>query len=302
MIKVGDTTINKVQKIDGESSIEIPIIQQSDNSLIHLGYNTYATVFENAEIQKIIDDGYYSFVKYDKNTNYTLNASSIIKIWNYCDSFDATSGAAEKIVKLRMIPSAPYEYAAGSYTSELISELKYSVSISGSQPVVTREWSIYRGSTKVVTYKDKEIAPLASRWGCMTSIYINDNMIPASYTAFLTDNSTVSYGTTEQFGTLPINSTNAPLTVSVSASGANSSQIYSRVEVASYKPADFSSSYPNYFLRSPNAAATLPIFGSSKEGQITLTPFFSTTSPTDISSGGAVIPQKPGGDPSIEIN
>lgn len=302
MIKVGDTIINKVQKIDGDSSMEIPIIQKSDSSLLHLGYNTYATVFEDSKIQRIIDDGYYSFVKYDKNTNYTLNASSIIKMWNYCDSFDVTSGGAEKIVKLRMAPSSAYQYATGAYTSELISELKYSVSISGGNPVVVREWSIYRGSTKVLTYKDKELAPLTNRWGCMTSIYINDNMIPTSYTAFLTNSSSVSYGTTEQFGTLPINSTNTPLTVSVSASGTNSSQIYSRVEVASYKPADFSSSYPNYFLRSPNAAGTLPIFGSSKEGQITLTPFFSTTSPTDISSGGAVIPQKPGGDPSIEIN
>ena len=301
MIKVGDTTINKVQKIDGDSSMEIPIIQQGDGSLLHLGYNTYATVFENSGIQHTIDDGYYSFVKYDENLNYTTNASSIIKIWNYCDSFDVTNGDAEKIVKLRMIPSSAYQYVTGAYTSELISELKYSVSISGGNPVVVREWSIYRGNTKVVTYKDKELAPLANRWGCMTSIYINDNMVPTSYAAFLTNSSSVSYGTTEQFGTLPINSTNTPLTVSISASGTNSSQIYSRVEVASYKPADFSSSHPNYFLRSPNAGAQ-SIFGSSKEGQITLTPFFSTTSPTDISSGGAVIPQKPGGDPSIEIN
>lgn len=279
MIKIGDTVINKVQVSESGAIKEIPIVKTGQD-LLHIGYNTYMTTFENPAIFEKppqYQTAFWTLGRYIDTDTSQVTPVSVpscrIKAWLTCSAFTPNM---TKTVRIRFSPATSYKYdkdAARAYASELISELTCTMLISGGQNVVKNEYKVYmkQGSNTIDVTSYTSTAPFAGTYGGMTSLYIDNNNIPTSYNAFLKMASSVSHADTIPFGNAPVLVPNLPMTASVMLESnlPAASSIQSKVEVGSYKPEDFTAYAQNYILY----LNTFYVTGASKEGPVTLSPY-----------------------------
>ena len=293
MIKINDIIINKVQKSKDEVITELPIVKIG-TSLLHLGYNTYKTAFDNPNLITP-DNPFWSLRNFKIGTKLTeadaVMPSTYIKAWLYSDNITVKEGT--KVLTLRLsFNRSPWQYKTGrNYVTDLKVELTYTRRISGGQIYVDRKWRMYtiHGSTITdISSYEEDNKYIGAAYGGLVSIIIPGNtFIPKCYNAFLTTSSSISYADDTPFtGNLPITPNNVDIGVSVQIKeeGDNPEYIKSYIEIGSYKPANFSEYSPNYCLYIPNVKR---IEGISEVGQIISTPYFTASSSSSDDSGSS---------------
>lgn len=289
MIKIDGTVINKVQKSENNVITEIPIVQTNGGALLHLGYNTYKTTFDNPDL---VTGGssFWTLHHFKVGTPLTESGaampSTYIKAWLYSDTFRRFQGTKILTLRLNFSPF-PWQYKAGrNYATDLYVELTYNVKLNTEdyELYVDRKWRMYtmHGSTatEVCSHEENDVR-FSDAYGGLVSIIIpGGTFIPKCYNAFLTTSSSVSYADDTPFtGDLPITSRNANISVSVQIKeeGKNPSQIESYIEIGSYKPSDFSEYSPDYCLHTGGMENERKV-GTSEVGQVTSTPYFTVSS------------------------
>lgn len=295
MIKINNTVVQKVEKNVGGVITEIPSVVVSDKTavgdkLVHLGYNSYYTVFNNPAI---VDKGYCSLSNGDSAlSTFNTLSSRLIKTWLYYPSTPTVSAigdGVEKTVTERMtLAGGSYNYDGTHYVSELSVTATLKLYVDSGAVYCDRSYTIYRGSTAITSYSTTHVLASAPYIGVMAALGVNGaGNIPEAYIAFIDKYGAgadkISYADAERFGTQPLAPTNSEPRMAVRISGG--SKIEHRVEGASWKPSNFSSYQANYFLSNIDVHAQ----GVSGNGSVTWSPYitWSSSSGGGVPSGGA---------------
>ena len=267
MIKIGDTVINKVQKsVNGEIT-EIPVVRAGNDELLHLGYNTYYTVFDNAKFTDVTTSTGYLTLGMETGTHQNSVRSNIIKGW--ISSFDlpsaGTSNSREIRVRMKLDP-AGWNYDGDSVCSNVEVVLSYTSHViidpvGPTEPVVTYTLALKRNNNALPGYPKTEMLAFRNASTMMVALYLNDNMIPTC--RFSYGRLSPNHSEDIPFGTKPVMYANEDISADVHVNR-YTEKVSVRFEAGSYKSTDFSSSYPNYVLYAPETVVT----GSSGEGSL----------------------------------
>lgn len=308
MIKIGDSVIQKVEQYDNGVTTEIPVVAISTGnpptgSLLHLGYNSYYTVFTDTTLHaaSLASKGYATISRKQKDQDsYDSIPTRFLKAWMYLDKvptlLDVGNGIEKSITIRFSFARGNYEYDTGKFASELSfkATLKfYPKSVDNITNVYCQRSCVwYRGNSVLTSYTEPESSTQivnTTYRGMMIALGVNGhNLIPSGYCAFITTYGTsqgvITYGDSVPYGTLPLRPTNSDPRIAIYVAGSDAIQY--RVEAASYKPADATSYDSDYCLHiDDNTNAQ----GKSNAGHLTWNPYitWATSGPPDKPSAGS---------------
>lgn len=271
MLKIGDTIINKVQKSEGGATTEIPIVQTNDGTLLHLGLNTYKTEFNNSGLQSYSGDGYAPFSRLSNEKTYSTIGSNFIRTRLYADAY-ITKNISHQLFSRLEFGGAAYQYDVGKYCNGIEIQLSYDI-YQYSPDNTTRAWAnaviSWRAGTSNVPIATIESSPAgepgsmllySNLRGAVAELWIDNNMRPCYRVMFLGYNvDTNKYFASQDSGVkiaseFAVNANNLGgdpiyLRARINSRYSGKSDIKRNVEIASYKPADFSNYEENYYLQ-----------------------------------------------------
>ena len=287
MIKIGDTVINKVQKSEGGVITELPIVKEDDGTLLHLGLNTYKTEFSNNVLQARPVDAYSPFsCKVPNEQTYSTIGSNFIRTRLYADTNITSNTPCELFTRLDF-PRSSYQYATGKFCNGIRVQLNYGVykySPMKAWAQATISWVVGVSDVPIETIQSSSagdisnMLPYSTLRGAVAELWINENMQPCYRVIFLGyGEDTGKYYAYSDCGD-KVASTNAITFSNLSSApkylqanvrnGDSPNNIKREIEIASYKPEDFSSYESNYYLQNMSSVAH-SIKGTSSPGTLT---------------------------------
>lgn len=309
MIKIGDTVINKVQKSEGGVETEIPIVQTNDGTLLHLGFNTYKTEFRNNVLQRDVPiDGSMPLSRHQR-TGYDIAQSNFIRARLFSNT-NITSTPTETEMTIRFTFASGYIDDQKNARGGIEIWMQYQPIYYSEKDIVSDMTATIRwvGDTKAINYIHNEVK-YADLRGLVAELWINGDMRPCyriiglgynqaagKYTAYSDTNDVIVSQTPLKYSNLN------PLTAWISNTYAKNEKIKREIEIASYKPADFSNYEEDYYLQNMSTAAD-SIKGKSSSGTLIsgrYTPLEGNSSAPSGSSGSSSGSGSSGGNPSID--
>lgn len=286
MIKIDNTIIDKVQKSENGVITEIPVVKTNDGTLLHLGLNTYKTEFLNDGLQDVPVDSYSPFSrKIPEQNTYLTIGSNFIRARLYGDTNITSDTTGQLFIRLDF-PVGSYHYAAGKICDGIEIQLDYNLysynNLMKAWANASISWKVGASNVSINTIKSSLAGDVSNMLlystlrGAVAELWINENMQPCYRVIFLGYNTSTGKYTAYQDSGDKVASTN-PVTFSdlalppaylpANVKNAYSSSIKREIEIASYKPEDFSSYETNYYLKNMNAVA-YSLKGTSSTGTL----------------------------------